>query len=138
MKKIILITGASGNLGKASVEKFLSEGYTVVATVEANKGLGFEATGDIKTYEANLMDEKAVEGVISKIISDHKKIDAALLLVGGFAMGGIKETDSASLKKMFTLNFDTAYNVARPVFLHMQKESVPGRIVLVGARPALV
>ena len=136
MKKTILITGASGNLGKVSVEKFISEGYNVVATVSPGKGLGFEANA--KTYEADLINENGTQEVIAKIISDHKKIDAALLLVGGFAMGGIKETDGASLKKMFSLNFETAFNVARPVFLHMQKESIAGRIILVGARPALI
>ena len=31
MKKNILVTGASGNLGKAVVEKFLKDGYQVDA-----------------------------------------------------------------------------------------------------------
>ena len=42
------------------------------------------------------------------------------------------------MRKMFSLNFETAYHVARPVFLHMQQEAIPGRIILVGARPALL
>ena len=48
----------------------------------------------------------------------------------------IQDTDSASLKKMFSLNFDTAYFAARPIFNQMTKQSA-GRIIFVGARPAL-
>lgn len=137
MKKNVLITGASGNLGKAAVQKFLSEGYKVIATVSPGKKLGFDITGDVETFEADLTDEKNVEQVIAKVINEHKTIDAALLLVGGFAPGGINETDGASLKKMYSQNFETAYYTARPVFLQMVKQIGGGRIILIGARPAL-
>ncbi len=137
MKKNVFITGASGNLGKAAIEKYTAEGHKVIATISPGKKLGFEVTGDIETVEADLTDEKNVEEVIAKIIDKHHSIDAALLLVGGFAAGGIKETDGASLKKMYALNFETAYYAARPLFLQMLKQSFGGRIILVGARPAL-
>ena len=58
------------------------------------------------------------------------------LLVGGFAMGAIESTGVEELRKQFTLNFDTAYSVARVLYPHM-KQNGYGRIVLVGARPAL-
>ena len=132
--KTVLITGASGNLGKASVEKFQKEGYKIFATVSPGKTLGFDSVG-VETIEADLTDEMAVEKAITAITSKYK-IDAALLLVGGFAMGSVKDTGSTQLRKMFSLNFDTAYFAARPIFLHMMKQSA-GRIVFVGARPAL-
>ncbi len=138
MKKNIIITGASGNLGKASVEKFIQDGYNVIATISPGKTLGFDVTGDLETVEADLTNEKNVEEVIAKIVNKHLQIDAALLLVGAFAAGGIKETDGAALKKMYALNFETAYYAARPIFLQMQKQATGGRIVLIGARPALL
>lgn len=136
MKKNVLITGASGNLGKATVDKFLKEGYNVIATVTPGKTLGF-AAGGVKTYEADLTAEDAVNKVVGQIISDHSTLEAALLLVGGFAAGNIEKTDGALLKKMFALNFDTAYFVARPVFKQMVTQPDGGKIVLVGSRPAL-
>jgi NAD(P)-dependent dehydrogenase (short-subunit alcohol dehydrogenase family) len=137
MKKIAFITGASGNLGKATVEKFLSEGYKVIATVSPGKGLGFEASGDIETCESDLTNESLVGEIIDQLVFKHQRIDAALLLVGAFAMGGIADTDGALLKKMHSINFETAYFAARPVFLQMMKQSFGGRIILVGSRPAL-
>ena len=126
-----------GTLAKASVEKFIKDGYKVIATVTPGRTLGFSVEGDLETYEADLTDEKSVEGVINSIVSKHKTIDAALLLVGGYAPGGVAETDGAVLKKMYSLNFETAYFVSRPLFQHMLQQPHGGRIVFVGARPAL-
>src|SRR5690242_2655493 len=114
--KTVIITGASGNLGKACVETFVAAGYKVIATVTPGRTLGYEVKGDIETYDADLSNEKTVETVLTQIIAKHKIIDAALMLVGGYASGGIAETNGDTLKKMFNLNFDTAYFVARPLF----------------------
>ena len=137
MKNNAFITGASGNLGKAAVEKFLKDGYKVIATTSPGKTIGFAVTGDIETMEADLTNESAVAEVINTVITKHQTIDVALLLVGVFGAGGIKDTDGASLKKMYSLNFETAYFAVRPIFLQMQKQNSGGRIVLIGARPSL-
>ncbi|MFM9838736.1 MAG: SDR family oxidoreductase [Cyclobacteriaceae bacterium] len=134
--KNILITGASGNVGKAAVENFLAEGHRVIATVTPGKGLGYETKEKVFTYEADLTNEKSVNDAIGKIIADHKTIDIAILTVGGFALGTIETTDSVALQRMMSLNFNTAYFVARPVFQQMLSQFF-GRIVFIGARPAL-
>jgi NAD(P)-dependent dehydrogenase (short-subunit alcohol dehydrogenase family) len=138
MKKNVLITGASGNLGRATIQRFVKEGYHVIATVTPGKALSFSVDGQIHTYEADLTDEQSVNAVIQKIISEHSALDAALLLVGGYDGGNIKNTDGSALKKMFTLNFDTAYFVARPVFNHMLTQKEGGKLLFVGSRPALL
>lgn len=137
MKKSVLITGAAGNLGKAAVEKFSAEGYNIVAVVSPGKELGYPVDKSVSIYEANLADEKEVEILIRKILSAHPVIDAAVLTVGGFAMGSVVSTDGEAIQKMMALNFNTTYFTARPLFKHMlAKQS--GRIILVGARPALI
>jgi NADP-dependent 3-hydroxy acid dehydrogenase YdfG len=74
--------------------------------------------------------------MVSEILKKHKEIHAALLLVGGYAGGSIKDTTSTVLQKMYTVNFETAYHIARPVFNAMIKQS-KGRIIFIGARPAI-
>jgi NAD(P)-dependent dehydrogenase (short-subunit alcohol dehydrogenase family) len=59
------------------------------------------------------------------------------LLVGGFAMGGIDKTTGADIDKMISLNFKTAFFLARALYQHMKSNGY-GRLVLVGARPALI
>lgn len=137
MKKTVLITGASGNLGKATVHKFINDGYKVIATVTPGKSLGYSVDGECYEYEADLSNEQSVNSVVKEILSKHSTINAALLLVGGFALGNISKTDATALKKMFAINFDTAYFVARPIFDHMLTQPEGGKLIFVGARPAL-
>ena len=135
MSKIALITGATGNLGKATVQRFIDDHYTVIATHSPGKNPEYAVDGVI-FKEVNLLDETQCSNLVKTIISEYKKIDVALLLVGGFSMGSVASTDGAALDKMYSLNFETAYFIARPVFLKMT-ETGGGRIVFVGSRPSL-
>jgi NAD(P)-dependent dehydrogenase (short-subunit alcohol dehydrogenase family) len=135
--KTIIITGANGNLGAATVKKFLDTGYRVIAVDHSGSHLAFADANDrFELHAVNLVDESASAAFIQEMIAKHKKIDAALLLVGGFAMGDIASTGKTELDNMFSLNFGTAYYSARPLLEHMLQNN-NGRLVFVGARPAL-
>lgn len=135
--KTIIITGANGNLGAATVKKFLDSGYHVVAVDHSDSHLGFAQNNDhFELHPVNLLDEAASATFIKEIIAKHTKIDGALLLVGGFAMGDIASTGKNEFDKMFSLNFNTAYYSTRPLLEHMLHNN-DGRLVFVGARPAL-
>jgi NAD(P)-dependent dehydrogenase (short-subunit alcohol dehydrogenase family) len=133
--KTAIITGASGNMGQAVVKKFLSEGYYVVGTIVPNDPVVIDVKN--KNFEAvivDLMNEDASQKFIESITTKQETIDAAVLTVGGFAMGKIAETKTSDIAKQYKLNFETAYNVARPVFNQMIKQG-SGRIFLIGSRP---
>ena len=135
--KTIIITGANGNLGTACVKKFLDEGYKVIAVDGSNNHLDF-AAGNVN-YEfttVNLSNEEEASIFITGSIKKYGKIDGALLLVGGFAAGNMAATTGADIHKMFSLNFETAYFMARPLVQHMQQNNY-GRLIFIGARPAL-
>lgn len=137
MSKTIIITGANGNLGAATVKKFLEQGYKVVAVDHSDSHLGFAAgQPGFEWQPVDLANEAAAEAFIRGLIAAHGQVDGALLLVGGFAMGDIAATDGEALRKMYSLNFETAYFIARPLFLHMLEKGY-GRLVFIGARPAL-
>ena len=137
MKKIAIVTGASGNLGQAVVNKFLDKDYHVIGTVIANDPVKFDIKNThFEKVEVDLGNEKDAENLFNQIISNHGVIDTAVLTVGGYASGKIAETGIADITKQYKLNFETAYNSARPVFLQMMKQK-NGRIFLVGSRPGL-
>lgn len=137
MNKTILITGANGNLGAATVKKFLDEGYKVVAVDHSGTHLGFAASHDnFELRSVDLTDETAVVSFMEEVVELYGRIDGALLLAGGFAMGDIDNTDGEALKKMYSLNFETAYFPARILFRHMLQNGY-GRLVFMGSRPAL-
>jgi NAD(P)-dependent dehydrogenase (short-subunit alcohol dehydrogenase family) len=137
MPKTIVITGANGGLGTAVVKKFLDEQYKVIAVARSGTQLGFANNHpQFELHSVDLENESECDTFAREAVSLYKKIDGALLLAGGFAAGDIAATDGSALKKMFAINFDTAYNLVRPLFQHMMENGY-GRIVLVGARPAL-
>lgn len=136
-KGVVIITGANGNLGTATVKKFLDGGYKVVAVDGKNDHLSFAGGNPgFEFYSINLAHETETENFVETIVAKHGSIHAALLLVGGFAMGKMEETAGPDLSKMYSLNFETAYFVARPALKHM-KENGYGRIVFIGTRPAM-
>jgi NAD(P)-dependent dehydrogenase (short-subunit alcohol dehydrogenase family) len=51
-------------------------------------------------------------------------------------MGGLADTSGEDLHKQIALNFETAYNITRPLFAHLM-DNKRGSIVFIGARPAL-
>ncbi|TAG46081.1 MAG: SDR family NAD(P)-dependent oxidoreductase [Betaproteobacteria bacterium] len=137
MQKIALVTGAHGNLGRAVVGRFLEDQYAVIG-VDATQhpSSGHESAERYESHSVDLMNEDAAGAFVQSVIAKHSRIDVAVLTVGGFAMGSIAETKTADIAHQYKLNFETAYNVARPVFLQMMNQGT-GRLFLVGARPAL-
>ncbi len=135
--KTIIITGANGNLGTATVKKFLDENYKVVAVGGKDNHLDF-ATGNknFEFHSVNLTNETETENFVKSVIVNHEKVDGALMLVGGFAAGNISSTSGADIQKQVSLNFETAYFLARPLIHHMQQNKY-GRLVFIGARPAI-
>src|SRR6476620_74354 len=127
--KIVIITGANGNLGSAVTKEFLDKGYKVVATVvtEAMKN-DFVPNENLDVQVVNLTDEEEANSFVQTVIDKYKKVDAALLLVGGFAAGNIAATKLDDIKKQISLNFDTSYNVTKPLYEHMLQNN-SGRIV---------
>lgn len=133
--KTAIVTGASGNLGQAVIKKFLAEGYHVTGTLIPDDP--FNPDFDSKNFETaivDLADEKAAAKLVKDQVEKHKQVDAAILTVGGFAMGNMADTSSADILKQFRLNFETAYNMARPLFNQMKKKG-SGRIFMIGSRP---
>jgi NAD(P)-dependent dehydrogenase (short-subunit alcohol dehydrogenase family) len=130
--KIALVTGASGNLGSAVVKKFLSERYAVIGIVHKKKEAD-TASENYEEIELDLLNEGDCEKAINGIIEKYGTIDVAVLTAGGFAMGGIEDTKIKNITDQFQLNFVTAYNIARPLFLQMMKEN-KGRIFLTGSK----
>lgn len=129
----VIVTGAAGNLGQAIVQKFLDQNWQVTGTILPGDTVDITSNSFEKVI-TDLTDEIAAAETVQTIIQFQERINAAVLTVGGFAMGSVEETKTSDIKKQFKLNFETAYNIARPVFMQMMKQG-SGRIFLVGSQP---
>jgi NAD(P)-dependent dehydrogenase (short-subunit alcohol dehydrogenase family) len=136
--KQVIITGAGGFLGTATARLFLDKGYKVIAMVHGENALSsFAETTSLQKVVADLSDATNLQPVIDDIITKNGKIDACLLLAGGYGGGDLLSTTIEQVREQIALNFDTAYNVVHALYAHL-KENGHGRIILVGSQPPLM
>ena len=135
--KTAIVTGASGNLGQAVVQKFINEGFKVIGTVVPNDPVQMDFPAEhFEKVVVDLMNEDDSAKFVGDIVSKYGSVDAAVLTVGGFAMGKVADTKTTDINKQYKLNFETAYNVAQPVFVKMMQQK-SGRIFIIGSKPGL-
>jgi NAD(P)-dependent dehydrogenase (short-subunit alcohol dehydrogenase family) len=135
--KTAIVTGASGNLGQAVVKKLIDAGYRTLGTVIPNDPVSMDFPAEqFEKVVVDLTSEDDAQKFVDSVADKHKRIDVAILTVGGFAMGKIAETKTSDIQKQYRLNFETTYNMARPVFVRMIEQG-SGRIFMIGSKPGL-
>ena len=134
MNRSILLTGATGNLGSAVTTRLLADGYQLHTTLLPHEKPSSDPR--ISSRVVDLTDEADCARYVQELTTAGSSLTAGILLVGGFRMGTIAETDMAGLDQMFKLNFYTAFAMVKPLFAHFEKAG-GGQIILIGARPAL-
>jgi NAD(P)-dependent dehydrogenase (short-subunit alcohol dehydrogenase family) len=127
MARTALITGATGGLGGAVVERFAAEGWDVLG-VDKRPGTDRE---NVRFLEADLFDQAEVERAVA---AAGDELRAVVNLVGGFAQGGrVHETPIDEFERQFTLNLRPTYLVTAAAIPRMKA----GTVVCVGTRAAL-
>ena len=118
----VLITGASGGLGSAVVERFLDEGATVIAVSRSGRAPAEDEK--LHAVAADLSTAEGVEKMIAAANAVSGAIDVVVHVLGGFAGGSpIAETDDATLEKMLAMNVWPAFRVLRAVLPGMVERS---------------
>ena len=132
--KTIIITGASGNLGRAVAQAFAELGARI-ALLDLRKDRLQE--GEKRLFlETNLFDPDSVAAVVERAVGHFGRIDVLCNIAGGFRMGPpVHETSDADWDFLFDINARSVLYAARAVVPHMLKAG-GGRIVNVGAYAA--
>ena len=133
MDSSVIVTGASGNLGGVVAQKLRAAGYAVLATASSPEGAAVLTKKGLTAEPLDLTDEAAVHRYVANLNAD---VSAAVLTVGGYAGGSFSDTDGELLRKMYSLNFETAYFLAKALLPAFSKGG-GGQVILVGTRPAL-
>lgn len=142
-QKTVLISGATGGLGKAVTNTFLGAGATVIISYRNKEDLPPLEEGLIETdrkpvyIKADLSREESVNALFKRISRDYHSLDLLIHLVGGFWMGGeVAETPIEKWNFMMTINLMTTFLCTREAFALMKRGS-GGKIFTVSSRAAL-
>lgn len=133
------MTGGTGGLGTAVVNRFLDDGWRVVVPWVAERELErVERRAGLELVQADLFEPDAVAAVAGLAAADEgAPLRALVNLVGGFAAGKrVAEEPIETLETQLRLNLRPTYLVTQAALPHLVAAG-GGAIVCVGSRTAL-
>lgn len=140
--KVVVITGAAGNLGRAVAQAF-SQQDARLALLDLNEETIQAVIHDLpggteaKAYAVNLLEADSVSQTLQRIIQEFGRVDILANIAGGFSMGPlIQDTGDRDWDFMMNLNARSIFYTARTVIPCML-DNGGGRIINVSARAAL-
>jgi NAD(P)-dependent dehydrogenase (short-subunit alcohol dehydrogenase family) len=139
--KIVVVTGAAGNLGQAVVSRFAGLGATIALLDLNAQGLDHTITGlpdqtTAKAFPTNLIEASSVAETMDAVVAEFGRIDVLANIAGGFTMGPlIQDTEDRDWDFMMNLNARSVFNACRRV-IPMMLDNGGGRIINVSARAA--
>jgi NAD(P)-dependent dehydrogenase (short-subunit alcohol dehydrogenase family) len=133
--KVVVVTGASGALGKVVAEVALARGARVAGVDHAASQIPATANR-IELGGVDLTDAAQAKKAIDAVVAHFGRLDALINIAGGFAFETVAEGDPKTWQRMYALNVLTALNASQSALPHLAA-SRSGRIVNVGAMGAL-
>jgi NADP-dependent 3-hydroxy acid dehydrogenase YdfG len=131
--KIMVVTGASSGVGKATALRFANEGYKVCVlarSTEKLETLATESVGEISVYPTDVSDPVSVEKTFTEIFDDHGCIDV-LVNNAGVTTGG-QPIDHVMIDRIIDTNLKGALYCTYAVIPAMRKQE-SGHIVNVAS-----
>ncbi|MBI2205333.1 MAG: SDR family NAD(P)-dependent oxidoreductase [Candidatus Rokubacteria bacterium] len=140
MNEVAIVTGGTGALGQAVTLRLLRDGASVVVpwvVADEEKTLASRVPADwrprLLTVECDVTDASSMASLVKTSIGKFRYVRVLVTAVGGFAGGGLLQTDLDGWNRMLSLNLTSAFIAARavgPWMLHARY----GRIVMVASR----
>lgn len=135
----VAVTGASGNLGAATVAALTESGTRCVLVDRSSESLAraYPDAPKHRMLPLDLGDERAVRAAFDGLAHDGLELAGLVCTVGGYVGGTpVDASDWDVFEKMFALNVKTALTCARAVLPHFERRG-GGAIVNVASMAAL-
>ncbi len=114
--KVIIVTGAAGNVGSALAAVLAGKGARVIGVDTVQPRLeavvaGLPGSGHAALSQFNLMDPMAAQALVNHVLGSHGMLNGVGTTVGGFAMAPLAEAGQDQWDLMFNLNVRTTWNI---------------------------
>ena len=131
MNKVVLVTGSSRGIGKATIIEFASKGYNVVINYNNNKLEAEELKKYVEekynikaiTIKADVSNEEEVKNMINTIMNEFGRVDVLVNNAGIVYDRNFNEITVSEFKRTLEVNVIGAFIVAREVYKYMKKGS---------------
>jgi NAD(P)-dependent dehydrogenase (short-subunit alcohol dehydrogenase family) len=138
--QVVLITGATGGLGPAVVERFHAEGAKLALADRSEGKIDemFGALGEIlPVNNTDVTNEDSVNAMAEYVQTHFGHIDALINIAGGYRAGTpVHETELSQWDFMMNLNAKSVFLTSRAVVPYMMANNI-GVIINVGSNHGL-
>lgn len=128
--KVVVVTGVSSGIGRATAVKFVEKGCQVFGTVRNTAKA--QAIPGVVLIEMDIRDDASVQRGIETIIAQANHIDVLVNSAGVALLGATEETSIAEAQTLFNTNLFGLLRTTKAVLPHM-REQRSGRIVNVSS-----
>lgn len=118
--KVILITGASSGIGKASAEYLAQQGHTVFGT--SRYPGSYPKPKGYTILQMDVTEVESIQAAVNQIIEDKGKIDVLINNAGFGIAGTIEDTSIGKAKEQFETNFFGTVRLIKSVLPIMRKQ----------------
>lgn len=123
--KVVIVTGASSGIGRASAILFANKGATVIAVGRNEKELTSlgkavkSKVGSIKPHLADMTQMSQLERIASETVNNYGQIDVLINSAGIIASGTIETTKLDDWDKMFNINLRSVFVLTQKCVPHL-------------------
>ncbi|OBR53134.1 SDR family NAD(P)-dependent oxidoreductase [Paraburkholderia tropica] len=122
--KVAVVTGASGAIGRAIVEKLAIQGATVIATdIDANRLIDCfqRSEGSIETLPLDVTDSDAAKQLASDVFSRHGRLDIWINNAGILSLKQSLDISATEWRRELDINLNGTFFGAQAAALVMSK-----------------
>ena len=136
-EKLVIVTGASSGIGRATSLLFAKNGYNVIAVGRNEKELialredAQRKKGSLKIHLADIRETSQVERLVNDTIAAFGRIDVLVNAAGVIANGTIENTTLDDWDKMMNINLRSVFYLIQKCVPHL--EVVKGNVVNVSS-----
>ena len=112
LQKYVAVTGAAGNLGRATTTALVKSGYSVIGIDSADEISGVELL-TLKIPKTDLTDSDKSTEAFARITEQFGSLHALVNIAGGFAWEEVESGAADTWERLFKLNVITALNASR-------------------------
>ena len=131
-KRVILVTGCSSGIGRATAVALAARGHRVFASARNRNDLAELERGDLAALTLDVTDPATIRAAVEAVLSRAGRIDALVNNAGYGQYGSVEEVTLDEWRAQFDVNLFGTLAVTQAVLPAMRKQR-SGRIITVSS-----